>query len=103
MLFPAVCLVRPAGAVRRLLPLELGAVSKHTGCHERTYRLLCSQEINFSSLPPGDYLLTLCRPQGRQDLWVHLSPGSNVECRFQPHTSQWHWRRLSCHCAYKLT
>lgn len=75
----------------------------HTGCHERTYRLLCSQEIDFAFLPPGDYLLTLCRPQGWQDLWVHLSPGSNVECRFSPHTNQWCWRQLSCHCAYNLT
>lgn len=74
----------------------------HTGCHERTYSLLCSQEIDFAFLPPGDYLLTLCRPQGRQDLWIHLSPGSNVECRFHPHTNQWCWRQLSCHCAYNL-
>ncbi len=75
----------------------------HGGCREHTHSLLCSQEINLGFLSPGDYLLTLCRPQGRQDLWVHLSPGSNVECRFSQNTMQWCWRRLPGHCSYNLT
>ena len=74
-----------------------------TGCHERTHTLLCCDAVTFGFLEPGDYLLTLCRSQGRLDLWVRLSPGSNVECRFGPCAGEWCWRILPCHCAYNLT
>lgn len=78
-------------------------LTSHAGCREHIHSLLTSQEVNLGFLPPGDYLLTLCRPQGRQNLWVHLSPGSNVECRFSHSTEQWCWRQLPGHCGYNLT
>lgn len=84
-------------------PWDWVRLTNHTGCWERVYSLFYAQEMHFAFLPPGDYLLTLCSSLRRQDLWIHLSPGSNVECRLCPCSGQFYWRRLPYHCSYNLT
>jgi hypothetical protein len=47
--------------------------------------------VFFGFLPPGDYVLTLCRGKNRLTLLVGLSPGSNVEllCRLNQGCCRW--------------
>lgn len=51
------------------------------GCSCWSRFLLCREEVLFGFLPPGDYVLTLCR-RGLT-LLVRLPPGGNAEilCR----------------------
>lgn len=81
-------------------PWDWVRLLRRTGCQEHIRALLCTGEVHFAFLSPGDYLLTLCASRRRLDLWVYLSPGSTVECRLHPGSSQFRWRALSCRCVY---
>lgn len=65
------------------------------GCWCRT--LLCRGEALFGFLPPGDYVLTLCRGRKRLTLLVKLSPGSNAELFCRLDIGCCRWRRDGWH------
>lgn len=64
-------------------------------CWERT--MLTGGVVRFAFLPPGEYLLTLSRGQGRLAWGIVLPPGGNVVLYGTLETGHWDWAQDGFH------
>ncbi|SCJ45050.1 Uncharacterised protein [uncultured Flavonifractor sp.] len=85
------CLVRVC--VSGSCPWDSVTLQNWKGCFQSSRQLCACGQAFFTALPPGTYLLTLCRGRAGVRLLLCLPPGGQITLCHDPATGCCRWYR----------